>query len=275
MRASRSRLEGETAAALARRAAAGDSRALAALPEHLSRAGDPDFAKALLLGLGAKGVIEFPASLATRLRGELNGGDPERPSADGSRIVSVMKMLGKALAAGTQRPDTGADAAFLHRLQAEGRAGHRFPGGGFYKGYQSLSTLLGMGDGQPPPSREFMGTVGRDMIAYDRTEAAWRNPESAPGTSAAAEPLPDLAGLLDLGRVLGTDTVVPPRPPGSSGDFLEGLLYAARFSGAAARELLRGNLTYLLHERPVRPAMAPAVPGQDEESGGLLADDRK
>ncbi|CAK7280336.1 hypothetical protein [Streptomyces misionensis] len=291
VRALQAKLDGETAAGLAQRAAAGDSKALTELQKYTSQAGDPNFAKALLLGLGAKGVIELPASLAMKLRIEMNGGDPDKLSADRSRIANTMKMLSKALAVGTEPQNIAPDTVFMHQIQAEGRAEHRFPGGGSYKGYQSLSTLLGMSDGQPPFSKEFMGTVGRDMIAYDRTKVTWKNPEFVPGISYAAKPLPDLAGMLHLGWALSKNTVESRQPPQSSGDFLEGLMYAAHFSDAASQELLKGNLKYLLHDRPAKLsgtlwarqkhgtdlglAMVSAMSGRDKESERLFAEARK
>ncbi|WP_346179126.1 hypothetical protein, partial [Streptomyces cuspidosporus] len=59
IRALQAGMDGGKAAELAKKAAQGDAKALSQLQKYGAQAGDPNFAKALLLGLGAKGVIEL------------------------------------------------------------------------------------------------------------------------------------------------------------------------------------------------------------------------
>jgi hypothetical protein len=281
LNALQARVDGAAAADLARKAAAGDRAALSRLTKFASEAADPAFAKSLLEKLGADGIITLPAALAQRLRLDMDGRDSAL-GADEAAIQSTLKMLGKALAVGTDPGGGGyVGDPYLERLKAQGRADHRFPVGGpndTYTGYQSLATLLGTNDGHPPFSPHFMRVVGRDMIAYDR-EHRPRNP--LPRTPSAvvfpyvpgmprrrpedgSAPMPDLAGLLQLGWALtptGNRATVQPPSKGRT-DFLNGLLHAAGFSKEGSQALLdhtpsgqkNSDLEYLLHER--RPLWA-------------------
>jgi hypothetical protein len=275
------RVDGAEAADLARRAAAGDRKALSRLTKFASEAADPDFAKALLERLGADGIIALPAALAQRLRTDMDGRNPAL-GADEAGVQSALKMFSKALAVGTNPVGGGyAGDSFLERLKEQGRADHRFPIGGpndAYTGYQSLATLLGLSDGRPPFSAQFMRVVGRDMIAYDRehrpSNPLPRTPPAfvfpyVPGTPRrrpedGSAPMPDLVGLLHLGWALTPAGNRPTVEPPSKGrtDFLNGLLRAAGFSKDGSQTLLghtapgqkNSDLEYLLHER--RPLWA-------------------
>lgn len=275
-----SRVDGAEAADLARKAAAGDRKALSRLAKFAPEAADPDFAKSLLERLGAEGVITLPAALAQRLRVDMDGRNPAL-GADEAGVQSALKMVSKALAVGTNRAGGGyAGDPFLERLKEQGRAVHRFPVGGpsdTYVGYQSLATLLSLSDGHPPFSPQFIRVVGRDMIAYDR-EHRPENPlprtppkftfPYVPGIprhgSGGGPVIPDLVGLLRLGWALtpaGDRATVDPPSKGRT-DFLNGLLHAAGFSKDGSQALLgytppgqkNSYLEYLLHER--RPLWA-------------------
>lgn len=251
-------MDGGRAAELAKRAAKGDTKALSELQKYGSEAGDPHFAKALLLGLGAKGVVELPAALARKLQGDMVAGDAGKLGEDRTLSVSALKLLSKALAVGTAPGNMDPDTVFLQQLKAEGRAEHSFPGGGgTYKGYQSLSTVLGMSDGHPPFSRQFMQTIGRDMIDFDRAGPKLKSPLVVIGQPytppTQTGPLPDLGGLLHLGWLLTPDKYAPgaqqKAPFGGRTDYLNNLMHAAAFSKEASQALLKGNLTYLLRGR--------------------------
>ncbi len=272
----RARLDGADAADLARKAAAGDRKALSGLARFASEASDPDFAKSLLKRLGPDGVITLPAALAQRLRIDMDGRSPELGD-DEAGIQRALKLLSKALAAGTDPSGGGyVGDPYLERLKAQGRAEHRFPVGGptdAYVGYQSLATLLDQSDGHPPFSARFFQVVGRDMIAYDREHLPKRLPAKPPQAVSpyvpglpreALVPMPDLTGLLRLGWALTPPGDRPTAEPPSGGrtDFLNGLLRAAAVNRTGAQALLdhtppgakKSDLEYLLHER--RPLWA-------------------
>jgi hypothetical protein len=208
------RVDGAEAADLARKAAAGDRRALSRLMGFT--ADDPQFAKSLLERLGADGVITLPATLAQRLRRDMDARDPALGT-DEADVQHALKLLSKALAVGTDPSGEGyVGEPYLDRLRSQGRVEHRFPVGGpndTYTGYQSLATLLDLSDGRPPFSARFMQAVGTDMIAYDR-EHRPRNPlprtpppvvpPYVPGMPrrTPTAPMPDLTGLLQLGWAL-------------------------------------------------------------------------
>ncbi|MFK4269560.1 hypothetical protein [Streptomyces milbemycinicus] len=289
-------MDGGKAAELAKKAAQGDTQALSQLQKYGFEAGDPNFAKALLLGLGAKGVIELPASLAKKLKSDVVSGDADKVSTDRKLIVSTLKMLSKALAVGTAPRTMDPDSDFMHQLKAEGRAEHRFPGGGgTYKGYQSLSTVLAMSDGHPPFSPQFMRTIGRDMIDFDRTGPKLKAQPVLPGMPYApptsTDPLPDLGGLLHLGWLLTPAEYAPAAEQGKNPldrptDYLNGLMKAAAFSKEASQALLKDNLGYLLHDRREKwartdhgttlgLAMKVAMSDHDAHSMALFAEARK
>lgn len=294
IRALQAGMDGGKAAELAKKAAQGDAKALSQLQKYGAQAGDPNFAKALLLGLGAKGVIELPASLAKKLKSDVVAGDGDKASTDRTLIVGTLTMLSKALAVGTGPRGLDPDSVFMHQLKAEGRAEHRFPGGGgTYRGYQSLSTVLGMSDGHPPFSPQFMRTIGRDMIDFDRTRPGLKPQPIVPGRPyeppTSTDPLPDLGGLLHLGWLL-TPAKYAPAQQGNGldrpTDYLNGLMKAAAFSKEASQALLKNNLGYLLHDRREKwartdhgttlgLAMKAAMSDHDKESMSLFAEARK
>jgi len=301
-----SRVDGAEAADLARKAAAGDRKALSRLTRFAAEAADPDFARSLLESLGADGPVTLPAALAHRLRTEMDGRSPEL-GADESAVQSALKLLSKALAVGTNPAGGGyAGDDFLERLKQQGRADHRFPAGGpndTYTGYQSLATLLSLSDA--PYSARFLRVVGADMIAYDREHrprhSLPRTPPPAvfpylPGTphqrlEDGSAPMPDLTGLLHLGWALtpaGDRATVEPPAKGRT-DFLNGLLRVAGLSKAGAQALLdhtpvgqkNSDLEYLLHEPRARWAytdhgaslgqtMKAAMSGHDPTSQRLF-----
>jgi hypothetical protein len=299
------RVDGAEAADLARKAAAGDRKALSRLTKFASEAADPDFAKSLLERLGADGIIALPAALAQRLRMDMDGRTPAL-GVDEAGVQSALKMFSKALAVGTDPAGGGyAGDDFLERLKEQGRADHRFPVGGpndTYTGYQSLATLLGLSDA--PFSVRFLQVVGADLIAYDREH---RPSHSLPSTPPpvfpyvpgmphrrledGSAPMPDLTGLLQLGWALtpaGDRATVRPPAKGRT-DFLNGLLHVAGLSKAGSQALLdhtpagqkNSDLEYLLHERRARWAytdhgaslgqtMKAAMSGHDATSQRLF-----
>lgn len=302
------RVDGGEAADLAKKAAAGDRKALGRLAGFAAEASDPHFAKALLEALGADGTITLPAALAQRLRTDMDARDPALGT-DETGVQSALKLLSKALAVGTDPSGEGyVGDAYLDRLKAQGRAGHRFPVGGpndTYTGYQSLATLLDLSDGHPPFSVRFLRVVGRDMVAYDREHRPRHPLPSAPPPVVlpyvpgmphrrpedGSAPMPNLTGLLRLGWALtpaGDRATVDPPAKGRT-DFLNGLLHAAGFSKAGAQALLHhtpagqknSDLEYLLHERRARWAytdhgtrlgqtMKAAMSGHDATSQRLF-----
>lgn len=255
------------AAGLVRRAARGDTEALDKLRQFRHMFADPYFAHELTQALGARRLTELPGLLAKNLNDAVNGGDGDagQITADNQALLG---MLSDALAASTNpnNPLWASDDHldnFLDRLQHEGRSQeHTLAGGNQFSGYWGLGQIMNAADGHPPYSTEFLDTVGRDMVAWDkeRVDSSPRpeDPSIWPGS----------AGPFGSGLVGGAadQPGVLPGQAGAANDPLLGLLNAASTNGEGAQELFLGNtpddsnlptrfddqsnLEYLLSSRP-------------------------
>ncbi|MBB2911261.1 hypothetical protein FHS43_002526 [Streptosporangium becharense] len=237
-------LDGTVASNAALLAAGGDAKALAQLQKYAKRAGDPEFVKAFLRKLGAKGITELPGSLAAQLRDRLNHGDSasvDRLSAQGK---DALRLLSAALARGTDPKNKaymGDD--FLKKLAAQGRAQHTF-GDTKYGGYQAQALIWRAHEGKPPFSARFMEVVGSDVVAYEHEQYKnrWAASKDVLGEvigGGRQVPLFDLGAALGLGTLLHTgqktwrDATKKVRPA-----VLEDLLHIASTSKESSQALL-------------------------------------
>ncbi|MGW0480890.1 hypothetical protein [Nonomuraea sp. NPDC003214] len=285
-------LDGTLAARAARRAADGDTRALAELRAYASRTSDAAFVKTFLGVLGAEGVTRLPGSLAAQLR---DARDRQTATPLTTTAPHVLSLLATALAKATDPRDPAyLGATFLKDLTQQGRATHR-TGDTAYTGYQAQALIWRAHDGRTPFSREFMTVVGRDAIAYehDQRKAQWAATGDALGRlfGSTQIPVPDLAGALGLGTLLrpGTHAGVP-GARGSSA-VVDDLFHAAKSSREAAHALLahtppgwkESMLDYLLTTRwraslylkdhaPFNDLLITATTGQDPTSRHLAAE---
>ncbi|MEU4572843.1 hypothetical protein [Nonomuraea sp. NPDC023979] len=285
-------LDGTLAARAARRAADGDTRALAELRAYASRTADAAFVKTFLGVLGAEGVTRLPGSLAAQLR---DARDRQATTPLTTTAPHVLSLLATALAKATDPRDPAyLGSTFLKDLTQQGRATHR-TGDTTYTGYQAQALIWRAHDGRTPFSREFMTVVGRDAIAYehDQRKAQWAATGDALGRlfGSTQVPVPDLAGALGLGTLLrpGTHAGVP-GARGSSA-VVDDLFHAAKSSREAAHALLahtppgwkESTLDYLLTTRwraslylkdhaPFNDLLITATTGQDPTSRHLAAE---
>ncbi|MEV4220978.1 hypothetical protein [Nonomuraea sp. NPDC049725] len=285
-------LDGTLAARAARRAADGDTRALAELRAYASRTADAAFVKTFLGVLGAEGVTRLPGSLAAQLR---DARDRQATTPLTTTAPHVLSLLATALAKATDpRNPAYLGSAFLKDLTQQGRATHR-TGDTTYTGYQAQALIWRAHDGRTPFSREFMTVVGRDAIAYehDQRKAQWAATDDALGRlfGSTQIPVPDLAGALGLGTLLrpGIHAGVP-GARGSSA-VVDDLFHAAKSSREAAHALLahtppgwkESTLDYLLTTRwraslylkdhaPFNDLLITATTGQDPTSRHLAAE---
>ncbi|SEF70266.1 hypothetical protein SAMN05444920_101416 [Nonomuraea solani] len=279
-------LEGTLAGRAALRAANGDAAALAELEKYASRAGDPAFAKSFLTTLGARGVTRLPGSLALALRDATRHQDTERATRLSGQGKKTLSMLSTILAKGTNpKSPAYAGADFLKDLVTEGRAQHE-AGGTSYSGYQAQALIWRTHDGKPPYSRQFMETVGRDVIVYEHDQ---RKDQWAAG--GARLPILDLAGALGLNLQLRPGSHMS--GPDMKGKFsvVEDLFHAAKHGREASHALLdhtpagwkESVLSYLLTTRwrathhlkdykPIRDMLTTATTGQDATSQKLATE---
>ncbi|MBE1590927.1 hypothetical protein ACFPOI_07800 [Nonomuraea angiospora] len=162
------RAEAAQAAPLFAAAARGDAGALEKLAAYKGRLSDPQFATALIEQLGPQGLFALPAAMGTRIRKTL---DANRDSAAiRQQNRDVLSMLGKALAAATD-PTKNAhlNRKFVEELKRQGRTELPAPdmGGLTNPGYWSLGQILAAAP-KEAYSEWFMGTIGQDMIQWDR-----------------------------------------------------------------------------------------------------------
>ncbi|MER6828672.1 hypothetical protein ABT352_22015 [Streptosporangium sp. NPDC000563] len=256
-------LDGSLAAGAALLAAGGDDKALARLQKYAGRGKDPEFAKVLLAKLGAKGVTQLPGTLAAQLNEARNRGDTarlERLSAQGRQ---VLRMLGDALAQGTDPKNPAyAGDGFLKQLAEQGRTEHTV-GDVKYAGYQAQALLWRANDGKPPLSARFMELVGGDAVAYEKEqyEGRWAASKDVLGQAVVngrQVPLFDLAAALSLGPLLnvGAGAVKKNGKP-SNTTVVEDLLHAAGSGKESSQALLahtpagwkQSVLTHLLTTR--------------------------
>ncbi|MGP3928712.1 hypothetical protein [Nonomuraea sp. KM88] len=295
LEAAKGLLDGTLAGRAALKAADGDSTALAELEKYASRGGDAEFVKTFLGALGAQGLTRLPGSLAAQLRDARAHGDAKRVAQLSSDGGKALRMLSAALAKGMDPKNPAyAGAGFLQQLVQQGRAQHK-TGGTTYSGYQAQALIWRAHDGKPPYSKEFMETVGRDVIVYEHEERKdeWAASRDSLGRLFAGTQLPiiDLAGALGLGTLLrpGTHAGAPGAKAQSS--VVDDLFHAAKSSREASHALLNHTppgwkesvLDYLLTTRweaalhtkdhaPFNDLLVTATTGQDATSRKLAAD---
>lgn len=231
-------LDGTLAGRTAVTAAAGDEKALMELEKYASRAGDSEFAKAFLTALGPPGLTRLPASIAIHLRDAVRAGDPARQKAVAGSGRTILAMLGKALAKGTNPRDPAyMGDQYFNDLRADGRAKHPLDGKVTYQGYQAQALVWQVHDGNPPFSKEFMENIAPDVIIQERhlREKAWKVNDEYGWPQ---RPSPDLAGVLGLGTLLKPPGMYAKAPTESS--MVEPLLRHA----ASSRELAQALLGY-------------------------------
>ncbi|MEO3884085.1 hypothetical protein [Nonomuraea sp. B5E05] len=295
LEAAKGLLDGTLAGRVALKAADGDSTALAELEKYASRGGDAEFVKTFLGTLGAQGLTRLPGSLAAQLRDARAHGDAKRVAQLSSGGGKALRMLSAALARGTDPKNPAyVGAGFLQQLVQQGRAQHK-TGGTTYSGYQAQALIWRAHDGKPPYSKEFMETVGRDVIVYEHEERKdeWAASRDSLGRFFAGTQLPiiDLAGALGLGTLLRPETHA--RAPGAKAQssLIDDLFHAAKSSREASHALLNHTppgwkesvLDYLLTTRwkaalhtkdhaPFNDLLVTATTGQDATSQKLAAD---
>ncbi|NBE92881.1 hypothetical protein FE391_04710 [Nonomuraea sp. KC401] len=288
-------LDGTLAGRAALKAADGDAEALAELEKYVSRGGDAEFVKAFLGTLGAQGLTRLPGSLAAQLRDARAHGDAKRVAQLSNGGSKTLRMLSAALARGTSPKNPAyAGAGFFQQLVQQGRAQHR-TGGTTYSGYQALALIWRAHDGNPPYSKEFMETVGRDVIVYEyeQRKGEWAASRQPLGRVFAGIQLPivDLAGALGLGTLLRPEAQAGAPGAKTQSSVVDDLFHAARSSREASHALLNHTppgwkesvLDYLLTTRwkaslftkdyaPFNDLLVTATTGQDATSQKLAAD---
>ncbi|MFG1943700.1 hypothetical protein [Nonomuraea sp. NPDC048826] len=287
-------LDGTLAARAASKAADGDQKALAELENHTSRTEDPEFVKAFLSTIGARGVTKMSGSLAAMVRDTVTCGDSDRQKRLSISGRNVLRMLARTLAKGTnpKSPAYQGDD-FLKDLVKEGRTQHGTDAGQ-YLGYQAQALIWRAHDGNPPYSKQFMEVVGRDVILYEyeQRKDEWAASKDWLGQAfgSAQVPIVDLAGALGLG------TLLRPEAPANglatkNSSMVDDLFHAAKFSREASHALLDHTpagwnttvLEYLLTTRwgasqylddyePINGMLITATTGQDATSRELAAE---
>ncbi|TDE57918.1 hypothetical protein E1295_06450 [Nonomuraea mesophila] len=288
-------LDGTLAGRAALKAADGDAKALAELEKYASSGGDAEFVKAFLGTLGAQGLTRLPGSLAAQLRDARAHGDAERVARLSSGGSKALRMLSAALARGTDPENPAyAGAGFLQQLVQQGRAQHK-TGGTTYSGYQAQALIWRAHEGKPPYSKEFMETVGRDVIVYEyeQRKDEWAVSKEPLSRVFAGTQLPiiDLAGALGLGTLLRPATHAGAPGAKAQSSVIDDLFHAAKSSREASHALLnhtppgwkKSVLDYLLTTRweaalhtkdhtPFNDLLVTATTGQDATSQKLAAD---
>ncbi|TDC93032.1 hypothetical protein E1292_41120 [Nonomuraea deserti] len=288
-------LDGTLAGRAALKAADGDSTALAELEKYASRGGDAEFVKAFLGTLGAHGVTRLPGSIAAQLRDAKAHGDSERVAQLSGGGSKALRILSAALAKGTDPKDAAySGAGFLKQLVQQGRAQHK-TAGTTYSGYQAQALIWRAHDGKPPYSKEFMETVGRDVIVYEHEQRKneWAASKDPLGRIFAGTRLPiiDLAGALGLGTLLRPETQAGAPGTKTQSSVVDDLFHAAKSNREASHALLNHTpagwkesvLDYLLTTRweaalytkdhaPFNDLLVTATTGQDATSQRLAAD---
>ncbi|MFI7148189.1 hypothetical protein ACIBO2_25030 [Nonomuraea sp. NPDC050022] len=269
-------LNGTLAANAAVAAGRGDTTALAQLRGFAGKASDPEFVKAFLSKLGAKGITELPASLALQMRANVMMRTAKGDQVS-QQVKEGMKLLATALAKGTDPKDPAfLGEAFLSQLVKEGRAEHK-ANEVAYVGYQAQALIWRASDGKPPFSKRFMEVVGRDAIVHQKE---------------LSDAGPPYANAMDLATVLGlSDSMQPGGPnmgePGKpiKASVIDDLSQAARHTPEAAQALLfhtpqgwnKSIMEYLLTDRldgfnhtknyaPFAGLLQTALSGKDKES---------
>ncbi|MEU7860176.1 hypothetical protein [Nonomuraea sp. NPDC049141] len=269
-------LNGTLAANAAVAAGRGDANAMAQLRGFAGKASDPEFVKAFLAKLGAKGITELPASLALQMRANVMMRTAKGDQVS-QQVKEGMKLLAMALAKGTDPKDPAfMGEAFLSQLVKEGRAQHR-ANEVAYVGYQAQALIWRASDGKPPFSKRFMEVVGRDAIVHQKE---------------LSDSGPPYANAMDLATVLGlSDSMQPGGPymgePGKpiKASVIDDLSQAARHTPEAAQALLfhtpqgwnKSIMEYLLTDRldgfnhtknyaPFAGLLQTALSGKDKES---------
>lgn len=282
-------LDGSLAAGAALLVAGGDTTALARLQKYARRGKDPEFARVFLANLGAKGLTQLPGTLAAQLNKARDRGDTARLEHLSTRGRQALRLLGDALAQGTDpKSPAYAGDGFLKQLAAMGRADHT-AGDLRYAGYQAQALLWRANDGKPPLSARFMEVVGGDAIAYEKEkhEDRWA---ASKAMGARQVPLLDLATTLSLGTLLRQGTAAKPDKQIRSG-VVEDLFQAAGSDKESSQALLahtppgwkQSVLTHLLTTRlgasryigdlaPFRNILLSATAGQDAVSTKLAAE---
>ncbi|MEV5498739.1 hypothetical protein AB0M50_25395 [Nonomuraea fuscirosea] len=274
LRQAQGQLDGALAAKAAIAAGRGDAKAMAELQRYAGRVNDPDFVKAFLAGLGAKGITELPAALGLQVRANVTSTrDPQQVK----QVQQVMKLLSTALAKGTDpQNEAFMGEAYLDQLVKEGRAEHKALEV-TYVGYQAQALIWRAGDGKPPFSERFMEVVGRDAVVHQKELSDSRTP---------------YANSMDLATVLGISDSMQPGGPrmGQPGEpikasVIDDLSQAAQYSLPAAQALLfhtpkgwkKSIMEYLLTDRldgfnktgnhaPFAALLQKALSGKDKES---------
>jgi hypothetical protein len=291
------KLDGRAAAELAERAANGDRTALAQLRKYASQAGNPQFANALLNGLGPKGMVELPASLAKQLRNVLNKEHIEDARALSQNARQVLGMLSTALATGAD-PKSPAYVGenFLNQLKVQSRADHTVDGI-TYSGYQSLALIWRAHQDQAPYSPHFMKNIGRDAIVFEREKLrdTWRAAGDPFGEffGVKKKGMADFATVLSVGEELTTEPGLRADRKGEPfrSSVVDGLFIAAKHDKLTSRALLdwkpagwsESALTYMLSTRrgafhdsknysPLQSVLEIAIAGNDSKSTELTAE---
>ncbi|TDC05513.1 hypothetical protein E1267_19160 [Nonomuraea longispora] len=295
LEAAKGLLDGTLAGRAALKAADGDAKALAELEKYASSGGDAEFVKAFLGTLGAQGLTRLPGSLAAQLRDARAHGDAERVAQLASGGSKALRLLSAALARGTNPKNPAyAGAGFLQQLVQQGRAQHK-TGGTTYSGYQAQALIWRAHEGKPPYSKEFMETVGRDVIVYEyeQRKDEWAVSKEPLSRVFAGTQLPiiDLAGALGLGTLLRPATHAGAPGAKAQSSVIDDLFHAAKSSREASHALLnhtppgwkKSVLDYLLTTRweaalhtkdhaPFNDLLVTATTGQDATSQKLAAD---
>jgi hypothetical protein len=288
-------LDGTLAARAVRSAADGDAKAMAELERYASRAGNAEFVKAFLGVLGARGTTRLPGSFAAQLSDARSRGDSDHLAQLSSSGRQALRMLSTALARGTdpKNPAYMGDD-FLKGLMEDGRAEHS-AGGITYSGYQAQALIWRAHDGKTPYSKEFMETVGRDVVVheYEQRKDVWAASKDHLGRFFRGDQIPivDLAGALGLGTLLRPGTHAG--APGARGKsaLVDDLFHAAKSNREASHALLAHTpagwkesvLDYLLTTRwgasrylddyaPFNDLLVTATTGQDPTSKKLAAE---
>jgi len=274
--------DAQTCADLAKRAAAGDPKAVAELAKYGQEASDPYFATALMNDLTAKGLVEIPGAMAKYMYDKHGIVDPQTIKNN----AKVLNFLSTALATATN--DTNqphVDQAWLNDLKQEGRAQHKLPNGAHYDGYWGLGQIMEAADKKPPYGTSYLRDVGRDLVSWVRDQD--KNGPTYPRTNADATFTgPDGQGPFS-NSIDNPGQLIDENNPGMANP-LYGLLHAAATNGQGAQQILDytppgqkdSDLTYLLHTHrgewndhgnELGNALEAATIGHDKESMKLAS----
>lgn len=199
------RVDGNRAAELAIKIATKGSPSDFVAFKSITHRHNPEFAKAFMERLRAEGMIDLVGRLGLRLHSASSAGAAEANRA-ATESKFVLQIVSQSLAQTTnpQNREAYLGPEFLQEVRVAAKNQYELPTGQQYSGYWAIGQILHSADPLMQFSGAFTGTVGRDMVAWDKglkKDNSW--PESvgpfalrgSAGSSPAGEQHPRVVGI--------------------------------------------------------------------------------